>query len=334
MDQPLALAFRPRTLDQMIGAERMAKKIRGRMAEGREPAAWMFTGLTGSGKTTVMRIIALSLQCTHQEVFGNPCKDCYMRRKKFDIMEVNGSEVTTKEELRNLLADRMNYSPMPGSRRKVIMLDELHKVSDSAQNMLLIPFENCPKTTVWICGTTAGHKVIETLRRRCAGYVVPPLDLEATRKLVRKAIKVAGGNRDSEELVDALLENGVTSPGLILNAVEKYLEDKLCTAEDAAKPDITEVDVRALNSEIFRGNWRGAAKWLRSCSSKDAQQIRNQLASFFRKVLLDDTEFSDRNDALADAIKTLTSMQFVGEDTQVAAMSAVAYQIAKEFRRK
>ena len=47
MNQPLALAFRPKILDRMIGAATMVKKIRGRMESGREPAAWLFSGLTG-----------------------------------------------------------------------------------------------------------------------------------------------------------------------------------------------------------------------------------------------------------------------------------------------
>ena len=83
-----------------------------------------------SGKTTAMRVIALSLQCRHQEVFGNPCDDCYERRHKFDITEINASDVTKKEDFRDLIGDQYNYSPFPGSRRKVIILDELHRASD------------------------------------------------------------------------------------------------------------------------------------------------------------------------------------------------------------
>jgi DNA polymerase-3 subunit gamma/tau len=334
MNQPLALAFRPRTLDQMIGAAAMTKKIRGRMQSGREPAAWMFSGLTGSGKTTAMRIIALSLQCRHQEVFGNPCDVCYEKRKKFDITEINASDVTKKDDFQALLGDQMNYSPFPGSRRKVIILDELHRASDAAQNYLLKPFEDCPQTTVWMVGTTAAYKILETLRRRCASYVVPPLDLDATRALVKKAMKIVGSTRDPDDLVDALLENGIFSPGLILNAVEKYLEDKTGSAEDAIKGDgVSEVDVRALNREIFRGSWRGASKWLQNCNAKDAQQIRYKLANYFRQILLDDVEFSDRNDELAEAIKTLVGMQYIGDESQVAGICAVAYQIAKKFKK-
>ena len=286
-----------------------------------------------SGKTTIMKIMALAFQCEHQKVFGNPCKECYKARHEFDILEVNASDVTKIDDLRIAVGDRWHYSPYPGSRRKVIILDELQKLSDSSQNYLLKLFEEGPETTVWMCGTSRPENIDVALRRRCANYVVPALDLEATRALAKKAIEVAGGDRDSDDLTDSLMEAGINSPGLILNAVEKYLEDNTVSSDVAVRSDgVTEVDVRKLNSAIFKGNWRAAAAWLSTCNSRDANQIRRKLAMYLRVVLVNDTDFSDRNNVLAESIKILAGMNYVGDELQIAGICAVAYEIAKMFQ--
>jgi DNA polymerase III subunit gamma/tau len=331
LKQQLSLSYRPSTFDEMVGAEKLVARIRGHFKNGRAPQAWLFTGDTGAGKTTVARILALSLQCTHQEKFGNPCAECRANTNKFDITEVP-PEQTKADAIRSIVSACV-YAPMPPSRKKIYILDELHKMQESSQDLLLKPMEDCPRSTVWICCTTVTDKILRTLRRRCIQYDIKPLELEQIRSVVKVAFKVAKGTKDSEALVEELLVANVSTPGLIMNAVEKYLATPECSPEEAVRVErASEVDIKALNRCIVKGDWKGAARWIANCTKQDAQSIRYQLAAYLREILVNDGEFSERNDVIAGAIKTLVQATQVGEDAQVALVAAVAYDLSRRFR--
>ena len=108
--QMLSLSFRPQSLDDLVGAKHMTRLIRSHVASGRMPAAWMLVGGSGTGKTTTARIIALSLQCPHQQEFGIPCDACRKKKSQFDIIEINASEASGIEETEQVIAGAF-YNP-------------------------------------------------------------------------------------------------------------------------------------------------------------------------------------------------------------------------------
>ena len=329
MSQVLSISYRPKTLSQMVGAEKLAKKIRGHFTNGREPKAWMFIGPTGSGKTTLAYILATSLQCTHQEVFGDPCKDCRRTLLKFDIVDLNTSEKTGKDEIVNATR-ALNYKPRPGSRRRVFILDEAQRLSESSQNYLLKPFEQCPDTTVWIICTTEPERLLPTLRSRCMTYEMPVWGIEEIRALVEKAIKKAGGTRNVNDLAEALLEANVRSPRLIVNAVEKYLSDPSCEPEEAAKLEVVSLNIHNIWRSLVKGDWRGIAQQLRNASPTDATAIRLGMMNLLQTSLLGEETVDGRAGVFAKAIKALATVE--GRE-QLSIVSAVLFDLCPEFKR-
>src|SRR5271163_3655663 len=141
--------MRPKSFEDMIGAEKLLKQIRNQIINHRTKRAWLFSGQTGSGKTTLARIMARSFQCHHVE-FGAFCSKCYKNRKFFDIIEINAADLGI-DAIRDVLSGYL-YEPKPGSRMKVYILDEYHQQSKSAQNLLLKYAEDCPrKTRLLLC---------------------------------------------------------------------------------------------------------------------------------------------------------------------------------------
>src|SRR6185503_10000650 len=139
-------------------------------APGRMPRAWMFIGQSGSGKTTIARILATSLNCTHNE-FGDPCSLCLKNSSKFQIHEINAGDISGVDDIREI-AVGSQYAPISPTRRRVYILDEAQRISSAAQNLLLKYFEEAPRTTVWIVCTTEPDKILRTLRRRCMVYTM------------------------------------------------------------------------------------------------------------------------------------------------------------------
>ena len=328
LNQPLALAMRPKSFDEMIGAEKLIAKIRAHFASGRIPKAWMFAGQTGSGKTTIARIMAVSLQCTHETVFGQLCSRCRHNRKFFDIVEINASDITGIDALRDAIQGAY-YAPKPGSRRRVYILDEMHQASKSAQNLLLKFFEDCPRTTNWIICTTEPEKIIRTLRRRCTIYVAPSLGLEDLNKLVRRGLEKIGSELSVSDLAEKLMEKQVTSPALVLNAVEKYASGG--TAEEASDVEIdSEVDTHALCRSLIKGDWEAVAGQLQNMKPEDVRPVQAGVCRYLQAILLGDASFSSRTEVVAKSIIKMSEL--TGADSvQISALSAHLYQVAHYF---
>jgi replication-associated recombination protein RarA len=309
--------FRPKTFRELVGQDKLIHRVRG-LLKKRNQTAWLFTGESGSGKTTVARIMALSFQCRHQDKFGNPCKKCYRRKRSFDIVESNASEDTGKEEMQNIIADS-NLYPKHGSRYRVYILDEFQGLSKHAQKMLLKKTEESPKTCIWILCTSEPELVVKAMWRRVKSIGLEKLNEEGIRKLIRRVLKFA---KELEEdcsplkLCEALIENGVTSAGFVVKAIENKLAG--ATYEEAAVVEYTSTfNPRYLIRAITKGDWSGARKYLGEATKEDARAIRGTISAWLSTVLIDSEEMDDRTEAIAKAIEKITDA--AGENSTILA---------------
>lgn len=331
MSNVLAIQMRPKSLDDLIGADKLVSRLRRRFESNRIPKAMLFCGQTGGGKTTLAKIVARSLQCTHHKKFGEFCSRCWKDRKLFDIDETNAAKVRGVDEIEKKIASS-DLFPMPGSKYRVYILDEAQQLSDHAQNLLLKYGEECPSTTMFIFTTTREDKIIRTLRRRCRIYVMPALDMKGVRKLVKKALRKSHSDLDSTELVEQLWSKDVTSPGLILNAVESYLEG--ATPEEASEVESqSEVTTKSLCRQIIKGDWEEVSGQLRKMNPEDAPAIKGAVCGYLRGMLVGGSEISSRSNEVSKSILKLASLNGGSDTVEMAALTAVLYGITKYFRR-
>lgn len=332
MGQQLSLAARPRTLDQLVGQDKMVRAIRGHMASGRTVKAWLFAGPKGTGKTTTAKILSLSYQCEHQTVFGTPCKACRLNKAAFPIFERNSSSMTGIKEMRQLLDDA-EYGIMGLGSYKVYILDEIHRVSEQAQDALLKGLEETPDTAVFILCSTEPDSILETLRSRCIYYELRDLDSDTVGVLVARLLKFGKSKLPVDRLTDALVEANVFSPRLVAQAVEKYIasEDPDSAAQVGG---VTSVDVEAIGTAVVRGEWGIVAELLKLAQAGDLKSIRLSMISYLRVILLNSPEVSDAAQAVSKGLHTLCSQTNAEDLVMAAKMAAALYDVCAFFSTK
>ncbi len=308
----------------------MVARIRGHIKEGRDIHGWLFTGPTGTGKTTTARILALSLQCTHQREFGIPCDECRANEKSFDIYDINGAEITGKAQVRQEL-EGADYSPRMG-RYRVYILDECHKIDDNAQNLILKYIEDAAETTIYILCSTAPYKIIETLQGRCLMYQLRQLEIEDITILVTRLLKRAKSELPADRLADALVERGVFFPRHICHAVEKYVAG--ADPEEAVEVQGSAmIDTKALSRALVKGDWAGVTKYLSQSQTADIRAIRLDCLRYLRAILWNETEIADRTAATARAITEVCELGNAEDLVMSAGLSAALYRVAAVFAK-
>jgi len=160
--------YRPQTVEDVLGQQMVLKSIFDGLRAGRVSHAYLLSGPRGTGKTTIARLIAKFLNCTSDE--QRPCGVCDNCQDIasgwfVDLVEIDTASHRGVDSVRNL-RDSVNFSPVMG-RYKVIILDEVHMLTNEAANALLKTLEEPPPQVVFILATTDEGKLISTIKSRC-----------------------------------------------------------------------------------------------------------------------------------------------------------------------
>ncbi len=169
---PLARKYRPSTFEELVGQEVTAKILVNGIKLSRIPAALIFSGVRGVGKTSLARLYAKALNCENG-ITPSPCGICenclaIARCHHEDVYEIDGASHNGVDEIRSL-KESIAYTPQR-SRYKVYIIDEVHMLSNSAFNALLKTLEEPPKNVIFIFATTELIKVPETVLGRCQTF--------------------------------------------------------------------------------------------------------------------------------------------------------------------
>lgn len=169
---PLARKYRPVSFSDVVGQQVTVTALANSITAERLPAAIIFSGVRGVGKTTLARIMARALNCESGPTTQpcGVCKSCQMIGLSHhpDVLEIDGASNNGVDEIRDL-QDTLSYLPQLSSY-KVYIIDEVHMLSISAFNALLKTLEEPPEKVIFVFATTELQKVPETVVGRCQTY--------------------------------------------------------------------------------------------------------------------------------------------------------------------
>lgn len=327
MPKVLSVSLRPRSLSALYGQDSTVKAIRGHV-KTRPPAAWLFTGPSGSGKTTIARILAVSFQCAHMKLWGDPCDDCWRRISEFSIHEVDATDVSGVDEIREVVR-LSRFKPMNPDGKRVIVVDEAHGLSKSSNSVLLKPTEDAPASTVWIFCTTDPSKMLPTLRRRCTTYALRSLGISDAEAFVLKQAKASGITRPLKNFIEQCHVMQVSAPALLLQALEKFSAGA-SEVEAVSGADGSKVDSFRICKAVTSGDWKTIREQLKDATGDEVRWIRASVAGWLKGCLARETD-SVRAEKAAVSLLELSAMPY-DEGMLIHWLWGSMHKICKRYR--
>jgi DNA polymerase III subunit gamma/tau len=174
--QVLARKYRPQKFSDVIGQEHVTRTLQNAIAQERIAHFYIFSGHRGIGKTTVARILAMSLNCrssSDNKPVAEPCGVCdscieIRAGNAVDVIEIDAATNRGIDEIREL-REGARYRPAR-DRFKIYILDEAHQITDAAFNALLKTLEEPPSHVIFMMATTQPEDIPQTIRSRCQHF--------------------------------------------------------------------------------------------------------------------------------------------------------------------
>lgn len=166
--QTLYNKYRPLGFADLIGQEHIATVLKKSLRNKRASHAYMFCGPRGSGKTTTARILAMCMNC-EKGMTDTPCGECdacldIINNRCIDIVEVDCASKRGVDDIREL---QESVITVPSQvRTKFYIMDEVHMLTNQAQNSFLKTLEEPPNNVVFILATTEPEKLKDTILSR------------------------------------------------------------------------------------------------------------------------------------------------------------------------
>ena len=217
--------YRPQSFSEVVGQKAIIKTLENSLREQKIAHAYLFSGPRGTGKTTMARLFAKSLNC--EEGVGHECDHCQnclavKSGSHPDVFEIDAASNSGVENVRDLI-DQVKYQPILG-RYKVYIIDEVHNMSSSAFNALLKTLEEPPANVVFILATTEPQKVLPTILSRVQRFdftKVSDADIISKMTDILKNEKVRY-EPEVLTMIARLAEGGVRDALSILDQVVSY----------------------------------------------------------------------------------------------------------------
>ncbi len=289
----LARKFRPQTFKEVVGQQPIVRTLQNAFTQKRVPHAVIFSGVRGTGKTTIARIMAKALNC-EQGPGPEPCNACRSCKEiaegsSIDLQEVDGASNRGIQEIREL-KEKIRFMPT-SSRYKIIIIDEVHMLTTEAFNALLKTLEEPPDHVFFMFATTELHKVPVTILSRCQRYELKRIKHGDLVIHFRNLAQVEGVKIEDQALdMIAREAEGSVRDGLsLLDQVFSYCGQEVRAVEVIDLLGLVNVQAVAnLGKALLASDLAAAFAVFQDMYSHgiDLKRLTNDLLSWFRSLIV------------------------------------------------
>lgn len=276
-----SIKYRPQKLDQVVGHSKIIVELKKRSKNNDFSNVMIFTGKTGTGKTTLQKILAKNILCKNKDDQGNACEQCEscktVNEEKLSnyYYEFNASNIGI-DEMRNI--EELAYSrSLNSASGKVIIIDELQELSNAKKAMknILKLLEKPIKNTFFILGAMDESKVEKSILNRSVKYRLRDLEVEDISKYLMNVCLQEQINLKEDNRLNTLITLAQNSDGSVRTAIS-YLERIVYSDLWNSKDLLTDLGIVSQDTII---------QFINGLLSKDASILNNEITvEFLEKV--------------------------------------------------
>lgn len=276
MSEALHTAYRPHEFDDVIGQDSTVKSLKNLIAKGTSQA-FLFHGPTGTGKTTLARIVAAKVGC-----------------KQYNIAEMDASTNTGIEDVRNL-QDLVRFVPIGGGPIAIV-IDEAHGLSKQAWNALLKVTEEPPAWAYFFLCTTEFNKVPATIKTRFSKFGLKPVSDRELTTLIQFVAKEEGITLD-EGVQDVIVAEANGSPREALNHLASvgHMASRKEAATALASAHASDATLDFCRFVVQGGSWAKGMALVEKLKDEAPESVRivvsNYIAAACRSAKTDDRAY-------------------------------------------
>ncbi|MBQ7048638.1 MAG: DNA polymerase III subunit gamma/tau, partial [Clostridia bacterium] len=202
MYRALYRKWRPQSFDEVCGQEHITTVLKNQVLSSTVSHAYLFCGTHGTGKTTCAKILAKAVNCENP-IDGSPCGKCSScvaidNGTATDVLEIDAASNNGVDSIR-AIRDEVVYPPST-LKKRVYIVDEVHMLTDSANNALLKTLEEPPEYVMFVLATTELQKIPSTIISRCQRFEFRRIDGEVIGNRVKHVCDEEGINIDEESV--------------------------------------------------------------------------------------------------------------------------------------
>lgn len=293
MYQALYRKYRPIDFSDVVGQDIIVKTLLNSLKLGNINHAYLFTGPRGTGKTSIAKILAKSVNCENlvDGVACNKCVNCTQNINKnhVDVIEIDAASNNGVDEIREL-RNKVNLVPSLG-KYKIYIIDEVHMLTTGAFNALLKTLEEPPKHAIFILATTEPQKIPLTILSRCQRFDFKKISNNYIFKRLKdicdkESIKITD---DSIREIARLADGGMRDSLSILDQVSSFTQNEI-TVEDVhlINGTLTQEELSKFAIEILNKNVYEVLTKIDNFdeTGKNFTKILEELILFFKNVLI------------------------------------------------
>lgn len=300
--QALFRKYRSQSFENLTGQDHITRTLQNALRLQRVGQAYLFCGPRGTGKTSTARIFAKAINCVGPDPAAplaqpptEPCNECAACRRitsgtSLDVIEMDAASNTGVDNVRDAVIGKVDFAPVEG-RKKVYIIDEVHKLSSSAFAALLKTLEEPPPHLVFMLATTDPNDLPATILSRCQRFDfrrIPNGLITARLEMVSDGEGLAI-NREAVEMITEAADGGLRDALVILEQAMSYADDRITAEVVGELLGVTnKKDLFDLSRAILAGQTRAALELLDRLmiSGRDLLTLARDLLSHIRALLI------------------------------------------------